>query len=187
MYGVCRLAAVGITGYELPNCRVLIVVNRHAGSHRRAAFAFFSKSKPDPIARIYQVIPVNSQRLFWFRPNFKSRDQQVHLSIGIEIICDNIRAAAKAGMLGLMRTAALECAPLKIRVNTVNPGLIDTEMADRLAAGAGMRKDDFAALHPIGRVGQVAEVAETVLWLCSSRASFVTGHSLLVDGGFTAR
>jgi len=50
-----------------------------------------------------------------------------------------------------------------------------------------MKKDDLIPFHPIGRIGRVEEVAEAVLWLCSGKASFVTGHSLLVDGGFTAR
>jgi len=60
-------------------------------------------------------------------------------------------------------------------------------MADRLAAGLSMKKDDLSTLHPIGRIGQVDEVADAVLWLCSGRASFVAGHSLVVDGGFTVR
>ena len=60
-------------------------------------------------------------------------------------------------------------------------------MVDRLAAGLNMKKDDLVSLHPIGRLGRVEEVADAVLWLCSDRASFVTGHSLVVDGGFTAR
>ncbi len=65
--------------------------------------------------------------------------------------------------------------------------MIDTEMADRLAVGLSMKMDDLSTLHPIGRIGRVEEVAEAVLWLCSGKASFVTGHSLIVDGGFTAR
>jgi NAD(P)-dependent dehydrogenase (short-subunit alcohol dehydrogenase family) len=98
-----------------------------------------------------------------------------------------IYSASKHAVIGLTKTAALEYSAQGIRVNAVNPGLIDTEMADRLAAGVNTTKDDLAPLHPIGRIGRVKEVADAVLWLCSSRASFVTGHSLFVDGGFTAR
>jgi NAD(P)-dependent dehydrogenase (short-subunit alcohol dehydrogenase family) len=97
-----------------------------------------------------------------------------------------IYAASKHAVIGLTKTAALEYSAKGIRINAVNPGLIDTEMADRLAAGAKTTKDDLASLHSIGRIGRVEEVAETVLWLCSGRASFVTGHSMFVDGGFTA-
>jgi NAD(P)-dependent dehydrogenase (short-subunit alcohol dehydrogenase family) len=81
----------------------------------------------------------------------------------------------------------LEYSAQGIRINAVNPAVIDTEMVDRLAAGLNMKKDELTPLHPIGRLGQVEEVAEAVLWLCSARSSFVTGHSLIVDGGFTAR
>jgi len=56
-------------------------------------------------------------------------------------------------------------------------------MVDRISAGLSMEKNDLSMLHPIGRMGRVDEVAEAVSWLCSSRASFLTGHSLLVDGG----
>src|SRR5205814_9971177 len=98
-----------------------------------------------------------------------------------------IYSASKHAVIGLTKTAALEYSAQGIRVNAVNPAVIDTEMVDRLAVGVDMKKDDFATLHPIGRIGRVEEVAEAVLWLCSGKASFVTGHSLLIDGGFTAR
>jgi NAD(P)-dependent dehydrogenase (short-subunit alcohol dehydrogenase family) len=98
-----------------------------------------------------------------------------------------IYAASKHAVIGLTKTAALEYSAQGIRINAVNPAVIDTEMADRLAAGLNMKKDDLSTLHPIGRIGQVDEVADAVLWLCSGRASFVTGHSLVVDGGFTVR
>ena len=65
--------------------------------------------------------------------------------------------------------------------------MIETEMSDRLQASVGMTKDDMAAMHPIGRIAQPEEVAETVLWLCADKASFVTGHGLVVDGGYTAQ
>jgi NAD(P)-dependent dehydrogenase (short-subunit alcohol dehydrogenase family) len=98
-----------------------------------------------------------------------------------------IYVASKHAVIGLTKTAALEYSAQGVRVNAVNPAVIDTEMVDRFSADLNMKKDDLATLHPIGRIGHVEEVAEAVLWLCSHRASFVTGHSLLVDGGFTAR
>ena len=98
-----------------------------------------------------------------------------------------IYIASKHAVIGLTKTAALEYSVKGIRVNAVNPAVIDTEMVDRIAAGLSVEKNNLSNLHPIGRMGRVEEVAEAVLWLCSGRASFVTGHSLLVDGGFTAQ
>ena len=98
-----------------------------------------------------------------------------------------IYAASKHAVIGLTKTAALEYSAKGIRINAVNPGLINTQMADRLAAGIGTSKEDLAPLHAIGRIGRAEEVADAVLWLCSAKASFMTGHSLIVDGGFTAR
>jgi NAD(P)-dependent dehydrogenase (short-subunit alcohol dehydrogenase family) len=98
-----------------------------------------------------------------------------------------VYVASKHAVIGLTKTAALEHSAKGIRINAVNPGLIDTEMADRLAAGIGTSKEDLAPLHAIGRIGGAEEVADAVLWLCSAQASFITGHSLIVDGGFTAR
>jgi NAD(P)-dependent dehydrogenase (short-subunit alcohol dehydrogenase family) len=98
-----------------------------------------------------------------------------------------IYVASKHAVIGLTKTAALEFSAKGIRINAVNPAVIDTEMVDRLADGMNMKKNDLTTFHPIGRIGRVEEVAEAVLWLCSDRASFVTGHSLIVDGGFTAQ
>ena len=98
-----------------------------------------------------------------------------------------IYVASKHAVIGLTKTAALEYSAQGIRINAVNPAVIDTEMVDRFSKAIGSSKGDLATLHPIGRIGRVEEVAETVLWLCSGRASFVTGHSLVIDGGFTAQ
>jgi NAD(P)-dependent dehydrogenase (short-subunit alcohol dehydrogenase family) len=98
-----------------------------------------------------------------------------------------IYSASKHAVIGLTKAAALEFSAQGIRVNAVNPAVIDTEMVDRLADGMNVKKDDLTTFHPIGRLGRVEEVAEAVLWLCSDKASFVTGHSMMVDGGFTAR
>jgi NAD(P)-dependent dehydrogenase (short-subunit alcohol dehydrogenase family) len=96
--------------------------------------------------------------------------------------------ASKHAVIGLTKVAALEWSARGIRINAVNPAVIDTEMVDRLAAAFSMSKEEgLVPLHPIGRLGRVEEIAEAVLWLCSRKSSFVAGHSLVVDGGFTAR
>ncbi len=93
--------------------------------------------------------------------------------------------ASKHGVIGLTRTANLEAAPQGIRINAVLPGVIETPMVDRaFAKNPGMR-EAIVPLHPIGRTGRPEEVAEAILWLCSPKASFITGVSLAVDGGWT--
>ena len=99
----------------------------------------------------------------------------------------SIYVASKHAVIGLTKTAAVEYASQNIRINAVNPGAIQTEMINRLIEKAELPRDDIVGLHPIGRVGRDDEIAEAVLWLSSDRASFVVGHSLMVDGGFTAQ
>jgi len=94
-------------------------------------------------------------------------------------------SASKHGVIGLTKTAALENAKSGIRVNAVCPGAIDTSMADRLFGAPDVHKF-VVGCHPIGRFGTPLEVAEAVLWMCSDRASFMTGQSLTLDGGFLA-
>ncbi|HZQ20688.1 MAG TPA: SDR family oxidoreductase [Terriglobales bacterium] len=93
--------------------------------------------------------------------------------------------ASKHGVIGLTKTAALETAKSGIRVNAVCPAVIETSMADRLF-GAPKVHEYVQGCHPIGRFGKPQEIAEAVLWMCSDQASFMTGHSLLLDGGFLA-
>ena len=93
--------------------------------------------------------------------------------------------ASKHGVIGLTKCAALETAKSGIRVNVVCPAVIETPMGERLWGEPEARK--FAVgLHPIGRFGTPMEVAEAVVWMCSERASFMTGQSLVLDGGFLA-
>jgi NAD(P)-dependent dehydrogenase (short-subunit alcohol dehydrogenase family) len=95
--------------------------------------------------------------------------------------------AAKHGVLGLTKSAALEYAPRGIRINAICPGTIETPMvADMLAKGE-LDMDEAIANQPIARLGQASEIAAAVLWLCSPGASFVIGIALPIDGGYTAR
>jgi NAD(P)-dependent dehydrogenase (short-subunit alcohol dehydrogenase family) len=98
----------------------------------------------------------------------------------------SIYAASKHAVIGLTKSAAIEYAKKKIRVNAVCPAVIDTDMFRR-AYEADPKKGEFAnAMHPVGRIGKVEEIASAVLYLCSDGAAFTTGHSLAVDGGVTA-
>ncbi|MGB8782020.1 MAG: SDR family oxidoreductase [Terriglobales bacterium] len=94
-------------------------------------------------------------------------------------------SASKHGVIGLTKTAALENAKSGIRINAVCPGFTETPMADRIFRVPAVHKY-VLSLHPIGRLGRPTEIAETVVWMCSDRASFMTGQSLVLDGGFLA-
>lgn len=95
--------------------------------------------------------------------------------------------ASKHGVIGLTKTAALECAKVGIRVNAVCPGAIKTAMIDRLTGNKKEVENQFANSEPVGRLGQPEEVANAVIWLCSDEASFVTGDAMAVDGGWVAQ
>jgi NAD(P)-dependent dehydrogenase (short-subunit alcohol dehydrogenase family) len=96
--------------------------------------------------------------------------------------------AAKHGVLGFTKSAALEYAARGIRINAVCPGLIWTPMADQMvASGQGDALKAMEKSVPMGRVGRPEEIANAVLWLCSDAASYVTGQSISVDGGFVMR
>jgi NAD(P)-dependent dehydrogenase (short-subunit alcohol dehydrogenase family) len=88
--------------------------------------------------------------------------------------------AAKHGLEGLTKAAALDHAGAGVRVNSVAPGPI---LTDALAAAGQAARDGAARAVPLGRVGAAEEVAEAVVWLCSGAAAFVTGASLVIDGG----
>jgi NAD(P)-dependent dehydrogenase (short-subunit alcohol dehydrogenase family) len=93
--------------------------------------------------------------------------------------------AAKHGVIGLTRVAALEYAAQGIRVNAVCPGFIRTPMVEREVPAEAL--PTLTQLHPLGRLGEADEVARLVLFLASSEATFITGAAYLIDGGYTAR
>jgi len=95
--------------------------------------------------------------------------------------------ASKHGIIGLTKTAALENAKTGIRVNVVCPGVIKTPMVSRSTGDKKEMIEQYEKLEPMGRLGNPEEVAEAVIWLCSDQSSFITGHSMMVDGGWTAK
>jgi NAD(P)-dependent dehydrogenase (short-subunit alcohol dehydrogenase family) len=98
---------------------------------------------------------------------------------------DSAYAVSKAGVELLTRTIAVEYGSQGVRANCVAPGVIDAGMTDTVTDPA--ERDALVGLHPLGRMGDADEVAEAVVWLCSPAASFTTGWTLAVDGGFLAR
>jgi NAD(P)-dependent dehydrogenase (short-subunit alcohol dehydrogenase family) len=95
--------------------------------------------------------------------------------------------AAKHGVIGLTRSAALEYAPRGIRINAICPGTIETPMVTDMIAKGELSVPDAVANQPIGRLGRSEEIAAAVLWLASPASSLVTGVALPVDGGYTAQ
>ncbi|MGJ9419449.1 SDR family oxidoreductase [Massilia sp. CMS3.1] len=97
-----------------------------------------------------------------------------------------VYAASKHALAGLTRSAAIEYAKEGIRVNALCPGAVRTPMLARALGREPALEKKLRAAHPMGRFAEPAEIANAVLWLCSGQSSFVTGHELSVDGGFTA-
>jgi NAD(P)-dependent dehydrogenase (short-subunit alcohol dehydrogenase family) len=93
-------------------------------------------------------------------------------------------SATKGGVIALTRAAAVEYAKSGIRLNIISPGSIETDMLANVPTDLLAQ---VAAGHPVGRIGKPEEVAEAVIWLCSDVASFVTGHNMIIDGGYTAQ
>lgn len=95
--------------------------------------------------------------------------------------------AAKHGVIGLTRSAAIDHATRNLRVNAICPGVIDTPMVQNSGAATAAGREALAAGHPVKRLGTPQEIAAAVLFLCSDAASFITGHALAADGGWVAQ
>ena len=93
--------------------------------------------------------------------------------------------AAKFGVVGLTKAAALDYAKSNVRINAVCPGIIQTPMMDRFSGGTPEGRARVIAQEPVGRMGKPEEIAAAVVWLCSDAAAFVVGHAMVIDGGQT--
>jgi NAD(P)-dependent dehydrogenase (short-subunit alcohol dehydrogenase family) len=98
-----------------------------------------------------------------------------------------VYSASKHAVLGMTKSAALEYAKSGIRINAIAPGLVETEMLEEVAEDNKELIENLKSKTPIGRIGDPQEIANAVVWLLSDKASFVLGHTLLVDGGIVSR
>jgi NAD(P)-dependent dehydrogenase (short-subunit alcohol dehydrogenase family) len=151
----------------------------------------------DQSAEEYDRISAINQRGVWACMKHELRQMREQGS-GAIVNCSSIggvvgRAgiaayhSTKHGVIGLTRSVALEYAERGIRINAVCPGTIDTPMVSDMLDKGMLNMDDLLRNLPMKRLGTGDEIAGAVLWLCSSGSGFVTGHALLVDGGFTAQ
>lgn len=97
-----------------------------------------------------------------------------------------IYCASKHAVIGLTKTAALELAEFSIRVNAIAPGAVQTGLLNRMSGGEAAAQGVAQAI-PMKRIAKPEEIADAVVWLCSSEASYLTGHTLVIDGGFTVQ
>ena len=101
--------------------------------------------------------------------------------------CKPIYTASKHAVLGLTKSAALEYAKSGIRINAIVPGVVKTDMFERVAKDNKQILESLESITPMGRIGNPQEIANAVVWLLSDNASFVVGHTLIVDGGLISR
>lgn len=146
-----------------------------------------------PVDGWQKVIDINLSGVFYgLRYQIPAMKEKGGSIVNIASILGNTAAkfspayvAAKHGVVGLTKAAALEYADKKIRINSVGPGYIKTPLIYNTLDKAAL--DGLVALHPIGRLGEAEEIAELILWLASSKSSFVTGAYYPADGGYLAQ
>lgn len=95
--------------------------------------------------------------------------------------------SSKHAIIGLVRSAAISAAPFGVRINALCPGMVDTPLLDRLSGDNPEMRQALMAKNPMQRLGRVEEIADAALWLASDSSSYVTGHTLAIDGGYVAQ
>ena len=120
-----------------------------------------------------------------FREQGIDASVRMHLAVGTSL-GTAAYVASKHAIIGLTKAAALEYAKQGLRINAVCPGFIQTALIE-VATNNPEISDAIVAAHPVGRIGKPEEVAAAVIWLCSDGASFITGQSMIIDGGYIAQ
>lgn len=196
--------AIGIHCDVADEAQVAVMVERTVAEFGRLDAAYNNagiqvpaSDIADQSAKDYDRISAVNQRSVWACMKHELRQMRKQGS-GAIVNCSSIggivgRAGiaayhgTKHGVIGLTRSVALEYAERGIRINAVCPGTIDTPMVSDMLDKGMLKMDDLLRDLPMRRLGKAEEIADAVLWLCSSGSTFVTGHALLVDGGFTVQ
>lgn len=194
---------IGMVCDVADEAQVAVMVERTVATFGRLDAAFNNAGIQIPASEIadqsqedYDRISAINQRGVWACMKHELRQMRQQGS-GAIVNCSSIggltgRAliaayhGTKHGVIGLTRSAALEYATRGVRVNAVCPGTIDTPMVSSMLKKGMLAMDDLLRDLPMKRLGRGEEIADAVLWLCSSGSTFVTGQALAVDGGFTA-
>ena len=193
--GRCLFLPVDVTSTEQVNRLIAEAVKAYGsldGVFNNAGIGGVAPADSYPDEDFLRVIDINLTGVF--RVARASLQQMYQQGSGSLVNCASILgkmgqsgtaaySAAKGGVVNLTRTLAIEAAGKGVRVNAIGPGYIDTPLLSLLDDAT---RQALIGLHPIGRLGRPEEVANAALFLMSDEASFVTGTTLMVDGGFTA-
>lgn len=160
-----------------------------AGKGMTLPFPFSTKEKYDDIFSVNFYSPVELLRLLVKKKKLEKESSVVFVSSigGVETFAvgNCVYGASKAAINSIMRFAAKELAPKKIRVNSVNPGMVNTHMIKPGTLSADQLKTDMELKYPLKRYGEPEDIALGIVYLLSDASSWITGHSLIIDGGRT--
>jgi NAD(P)-dependent dehydrogenase (short-subunit alcohol dehydrogenase family) len=177
--------------------RTVSVFGRLDAAYNNAGIQVSASDIADQSAEDYDRISAINQRGVWACMKHELRQMRKQGS-GAIVNCSSIGGVVgragiaayhgtKHGVVGLTRSVALEYAERGIRINAVCPGTIATPMVSDMLDKGMLAMDDLLRDLPMKRLGRGEEIADAVLWLCSAGSTFVTGHALLIDGGFTVQ
>lgn len=183
--------------------QVKAMVERAAAVYGRLDFAFNNAGVQSPVAEVadalgeeFDAVNAVNMRGVWSCMKYELLQMREQGGEAAIVNCSSLgglvgiagRAAyhaGKHGVLGMTKSAALEYAARGIRINAICPGIINTPMVSDMLNTQPEAMTELMKLQPIGRLGEAQEIADAVLWLCSSGSRFIIGHALAVDGGYT--